>query len=119
MNIKVKIPNSIEKNLIVSPENGDWLLAQTGDQFFGVVLSASDVRWDIEGDDQNSVAMICFSGLCDVIAAENIPDEGGPLEIVNGQARVNAAGDSVAFILPLEHGQPSRVAGDLVQVCLR
>jgi len=119
MNIKIKIPNSIEKNCIISPLNNEWSLAQAGHQFFGVVLSASDVRWSIEGDDQNSVALVCFSGLCDVIAAENIPDEGGPLEIVNGQARVNITGDSVAFILPLEHGQPSRVAGDLVQVCLR
>lgn len=119
MNIKIKIPNSVEKNLVVSPSNGNWSLAQTGDQFFGVVLSEGDVRWSIEGDDQNSVAMVCFSGLCDVVAAENIPDEGGPLEIVNGQARVNTTGDSVAFILPLEHGQPSRVSGDLVQVCLR
>lgn len=119
MNIKVKIPNSIEKNLVVSPQGSEWLLAQTGDQYFGVVLSASGVRWDIEGDDQNSVAMVCFSGICDVIAAENIPDEGGPLEIVNGEARVNPTGDSVAFILPIEHGQTSRLAGDLVQVCLR
>lgn len=118
MNIKLTIPDSISENVLIAPNGDSWQRATASDIWFGVVQSPLDGRWPIDGDDQNSNAQVCFSGICLARAAENIPDSGGPIEVVNGEVRVGTAA-SIGFILPLAEGQPSRVAGDLVDIIIR
>lgn len=118
MNIKLTIPDSISENVLIAPNGNSWQKATSSDIWFGVVQSPLDGRWPIDGDDQNSNAQVCFSGLCLARAAENIPDSGGPIDIINGEVRVGS-GSSIGFILPLEAGQASRVTGDLVEIFIR
>lgn len=117
MLIKLKIPNSISEHTLVTYTNSGWAVADQVSHF-GVLLSNADERKAIEGDDENSLAMVLFQGRFQARASEAIPDGGGPIEVVNGEVRVGAAA-SIGFILPLAEGQPSRVAGDLVDIIIR
>ena len=117
MIVKLKLPNSISENTLISPNGNSWEIANL-DSYFSIVMSKSSERVAIEGDDQNSLAMVMFQGRFQARAAEAIPDGGGPIEVVNGEVRVGTA-SSIGFILPLAEGQPSRVAGDLVEIVIR
>lgn len=117
MLIKLKIPNSISEHTLVTYTNSGWVVADQVSHF-GVLLSNSDERKTIEGDAENSLAMVMFQGRFQARAAETIPNGGGPIEVVNGEVRVGTAA-SIGFILPLAEGQPSRVAGDLVDIIIR
>lgn len=117
MRLKLKIPNAITQNSLIAKSGSSWALAN-GSIHFASVLSSSEQRKPIEGDDQNSLAMVLFQGHTQARAAEAIPDGGGPIDVVNGEVRVGTA-SSIGFILPLAEGQPSRVAGDLVDIIIR
>jgi len=117
MIIKIKLPNSISENTVISPDGDGWKIANSSN-YFCCVLSTLDERGIIEGDDQNRYTVALFQGRTQARAAEAIPDVGGPIEVVNGEVRVGTA-SSIGYILPLTEGQPSRVAGDLVEICIR
>lgn len=114
---KIKIADTISENTLVAPNEAGWGIANQV-SYFAVLLSNAKERQTIEGDDENSLAMVMFQGRFQARAAEAIPDGGGPVEVVNGEVRVGTA-SSIGFILPLAEGQPSRVAGDLVDIIIR
>jgi hypothetical protein len=91
-----------------------WALATTDAKPVGIldeVTGDSDTGW---------FGRVIFAGVAFAVASRDIPNEGGWLEVENGQVYVNSAStDQCGIIAPLPQGQSARVAGDLVMIHLR
>jgi hypothetical protein len=117
MFITLKLKESIPENTAVSynPILLVWEIAQDTTKLIGVVKG--DSYQDENGD---WFAPVGISGLDYYMHADqSIPDEGGFLHIRSGRAYVDNSAQGCGTVAPINIGESSRVANDLVLIHLR
>lgn len=91
-----------------------WVVAQDTQS---LIVVTNDLPFQEDG---NWYASVLVSGRhIDIVADEDIPDQGGFLHIRNGGAYADNSSTGCGTIAPLERGGQPRVAGAKVTVHLR
>jgi hypothetical protein len=114
--VKVKIAEGLAIGSVLSYSeiSSSWVLAQNLNTPVGVL---EQITQDVITSE--TFGVVRFAGTAYALADRDIPDQGGEMTVINGKVYVDNAADHCGIIAPLPHGQPSRVAGDLVMVYIR
>jgi hypothetical protein len=111
----VKVSSALRKGDVVSWGTNSFTLASSLASPLGVLSE------DATLDDDSSVyyAPVIFAGIAWATSSQNIPDEGGELQIQNGRVYVDNNANGAGIIAPLSRGQTSRSQGEMVMIHIR
>ena len=111
----VKVSGLLEVGDVVSWYNSSFGLASNLSAPLGVVTETA--KLDVESG--SYYAPVIFAGIAWAKCSRDIPDQGGELQVENGQVYVDNSADGAGIVSPLPKDQSSRVQGELVMIHIR
>ena len=115
MFVTVQVSTQLHKGDVVAWNGSSFGLATSLATPLGVL--SEDAILDTESN--LYYAPVIFAGIAWATSSRAIPNEGGELQVENGQVYVDNSADGAGIISPLPKGQPSRVSGELVMIHIR
>lgn len=115
MFVTVKVSGPLNKGDVVAWNGSSFGLATS----LGTPLGVLSETATLDTESNLYYAPVIFAGIAWAISSRAIPDEGGELQVENGQVYVDNSADGAGIISPLPKGQSTRNAGELVMIHIR
>ena len=117
MFVTVKISENLPLGTVIQYDAASqtYQRAVSADYPLGVIIR--DPLQDSES--QEWTARACFAGVCNALASEALPDQGGLVGVINGKIKLSEGDTQCGIIAPRDLNEPSRGENDLVMIHLR